>query len=336
VTRFFAARVAQALATMLMAVVLVFFAVRLLPNNPVLARYGQHAVTDRVDAEMKARGWDRPAWEQLVDYLGDVFLRGDLGESFFRPGESVTAELLNKVPATIELTIAALALAIPLGIFAGVVAAVWRGRFPDVFFTTSALLGVSIPVFFLGICLLRAFTNMPTGFRLGFGADFQSTTGFLVPETLLRGRPDLCVDALWHLCLPAIALSTIPMAVIARITRSSMLEVLSADYVRTASSKGASRWRVIWRHAFPNAAVPVVNIAGFQVGALLTGAVLTETVFSWPGMGRYLVEAVKDADYAVVQGGALVIAAVFVSTNLILDGVYLWLDPRTSQRDSTS
>ena len=321
-------RVFQAGLAMLAAVVLVFVAVRMLPGNPVVARFGERAIPEQIAQEMARHGWDQPIHRQLAQFARDITGRGDLGESFMRPGVSVTQELRQKLPATLELALAALLIAIPLGIAAGVAAAVWRGQFPDYLCMTGALLGVSVPVFFLGICLLTLFTEMPTRSRLPIGYGTWSTSGFVLPETLLRGRFDLFLAALRHLCLPAIALSTIPMAVIARMTRSSMLEVLSADYVRTARAKGNSRWRVVLCHAFPNAALPVANIAGYQVAVLLTGAVLTETVFGWPGLGKLLVDAVRDTDYAVVQGGALVVAGLFVTTNLALDLFFFWLDPR--------
>jgi len=220
-------------------------------------------------------------------------------------------------------------IAVPFGISFGVAAAVWRNRFPDYFCMIGSLIGVSVPVFFLGICLRAIFTDLPTSQRLpSYVFDFEPLTGLYLIDTLLRGRFELFLSALKHLLLPAIALSSIPTAIIARITRSSMLEVLSADYVRTARAKGNSRWRVVWRHAFPNASVPIVNITGFQIGLLLSGAVLTETVFDWPGMGKYIVDAVPDKDYVVVQAGALVIATIFVMLNLFLDVVYAWLDPR--------
>ena len=157
---------------------------------------------------------------------------------------------------------------------------------------------------------------------------FQQITGLYLVDTLLQGNTELFLAAVRHLCLPALALSSIPTAIIARITRSSMIEVLSADYVRTARAKGSPPWRVVLRHALPNASVPIANIAGFQVGLLLSGAVLTESVFDWPGMGKYIIDAVPDSDYVVVQAGALTIAAIFVVTNLLLDVVYVWLDPR--------
>ena len=192
-----------------------------------------------------------------------------------------------------------------------------------------SLIGVSIPVFFLAICLREVLTFLPTSKRLPDDVDFDVLTGFYLIDTLLRGRPDLWLVAARHLLLPALVLSTVPMAVIARITRSSALDVLSADFIRTARAKGASLWRVVLRHALPAAAVPVTNIAGLQIGLLLSGAVLTETVFDWPGLGSYLASAViGDRDYVAIQAAAIVIAAMFVSLNLVLDVLYVWLDPR--------
>lgn len=327
-TRYLLHRLLHAAATMFAALALIFLALRVLPGSPLLARFGQHAVPAQIAQLMAEQGWDRPLSVQAASLARQILREGDLGESFARSGENVRRELLRRVPATVELTLAALAIALPAGIAAGVVAAVQRGRWPDYLCMAGALLGVSVPVFFLGICLIGLFPGMPTGQRLPPGSGFTATSGFVVVESLLRGRIDLCAAALRHLCLPALALSSIPMAMIARITRSSMLDVLGADYVRTARAKGAAPGRVVLRHALPNAAVPIANMAGFQVGLLLSGAVLTETVFSWPGLGRYLVEGVRQADFPVVQGGALVVAAMFVTLNLLLDLLYAWLDPR--------
>ncbi len=328
-------RLAIAVPTTFVALLLAFVAIRALPGNPILAAYGQHAVSGQVEQKMEELGWDKPLYHQFWTFLSGMVTRGDLGTSFLTD-ETVGQGLRRTFPATIELAFAALLIAIPLGIAAGVVAALWRNRWPDYFAMTGALLGVSVPVFFLGICLMYLFSGafspmfpaMPYNQRLDVRIDFQSTSNFIVIESLLRGRFDVFLNALKHLCLPAIALSSIPTAVIARMTRSCMLEVLSADYVRTAKAKGASRLRTVMRHAFPNASIPVVNIVGLQLGALLSGAVLTETVFNWPGLGRHLVRAVLSGDYAVVQGAILLIAIVFVLTNVVVDVLYVLLDPR--------
>lgn len=327
-------RTAHAFATIIVAVALVFLAMRTLPGNPLLARFGQHPDAEQIERLRKEYGWDRPMIEQLGQFFWQVITTGDLGRSLVRTNSSVTSELASKVPATIELTLAAVSLALPLGIGAGVIAATMRNRWPDRLCMIASLLGVSIPVFFLGLCLQKTFTWLPTSQRLPPGIfDFEPITGLYLLDTLLRGRPALTFEAARHLMLPAMVLATVPMAVIARITRASMLETLPADFLRTAAAKGASRWRRVLYHALPAAAVPITNIAGLQVGLLLSGAVLTETVFDWPGVGRYLADAViRDKDYVAVQAAAIVIATLFVSINLLLDLVYVWLDPRIRLR----
>jgi len=316
--------------TVVVAVSLVFIAVRLLPGNPLLARFGQHPDLEQIKKLREEYGWNQPIYVQLGQFFWQVLTTGDLGNSIARSNKSVNHELRERVPATVELTLAACFLAFPLGIAAGVGAAVWRNRWPDWLCTAGSLVGVSIPVFFLGILLRLIFTGLPTAGRLPFSPEpFEPISGLYLIDTLLRGRPDLWIDALTHLSLPAVTLATIPTAIIARITRAAMLDVLAADYLRTARAKGCSLWRAVWRHALPNAAVPVVNIAGLQLGLLLSGAILTETIFDWPGMGTYIVEAIKgDMDYVVAQAAAIVICLMFVSINLILDVLFVWLDPR--------
>jgi peptide/nickel transport system permease protein len=329
VIRYLARRVVHALVTIVVAVALVFIAVRALPGNPLLARFGQHPDAARIAELRKEYGWDRPVLVQFGQFFWQLLTTGDMGQSLARANVSVSRELRERIPATIELTVAALLLAVPLGIAAGVAAAVFRNRWPDRLSMALALVGVSIPVFFLAICLREVLTFLPTSKRLPDDVDFESLSGLLLVDTLARGRPDLFLLAARHLLLPAVVLSTVPMAVIARITRSSMLEMLSADFIRTARAKGAGLWRIVLRHALPGAAVPVTNIAGLQIGLLLSGAVLTETVFDWPGLGRYLADAlIGDRDYVAIQAAAIVIAAMFVTLNLILDVVYVWLDPR--------
>jgi peptide/nickel transport system permease protein len=326
---YIARRFAQSVATLVVAVSLIFIAVRVLPGNPVLSRFGQHVDPRQVERIQREQGWDRPILTQLAEFFWTVLTTGRLGESLARSNENVAEQLSERVPATVELATAALVLAIPAGIFAGVAAAVWRNRWVDYCCTTVSLLGVSIPVFFLGICLRAMFPSMPPGFRLPhYVLDFEPLTGLYTLDTLLRGRWELFPVAVRHLCLPALALSSIPTALIARVTRASMLDVLSADYLRTAKAKGASFARQIWRHAFPNAAVPVANIVGLQTGLLLSGAVLTETVFDWPGLGKYIVDALLVNDYVVVQAGGIVVATLFIAVNFLLDLSFLWLEPR--------
>lgn len=327
---YLARRILQAIATIFFVVTLVFVAVRVLPGNPLLARFGQHPDAEQIAKLRKDYGWDQPIFVQLWDFYRKLLTEGDLGMSLARSNVSVASELRERVPATVELAFAALVLAVPMGIAAGLVAAVNRNGWQDRLGMVGALLGVSIPVFFLGICLRELFPFMPTSQRLPPEIiDFEPISGLYLLDTLLRGRMDLFGMAVKHLILPALALATIPMAIVARITRSSMLDCLSADFVRTAKAKGAGPWQVVLRHVLPAAAVPITNIAGLQIGTLLSGAVLTETVFDWPGLGQYITSSVLgDKDYVAAQGAAIVIAVLFVSLNVILDVIYVWLDPR--------
>lgn len=327
-------RLLQAIGTMLIAVLAVFVAVRVLPANPVIAQFGQHAVPEKIEAEMAKQGWNDPIWKQAIRFTGQL-MQGNLGVSFARQGEKISTRLMQTVPATIELGIAAMTIAVPLGIGIGIVAALWRSSWPDWISMGIALIGVSVPVFFLAICLIWAFPMMPSSFRLPPGTPHSLTTEFYLCESVLTGQWQLAAKCLRHLILPATALATIPLAVISRITRNSMLEVLDSDYLRTARAKGASLFRMILRHALPNASLSVMNIIGFQLGMLLTGAILTETVFNWPGLGRYVVDGIRDYDYPVVQACALVVAAIFVTLNLVLDVLFLILDPRLRERSTT-
>jgi len=331
VSRFLLRRLAQAALTIVVAVALVFIAVRAIPGSPLRARFGQHPNQAQIEAIEKKYGWDRPILVQLLDFFWQLATTGDFGKSLARTNVDVNDELRQRIPATVELTLAACLLAIPLGVAAGTMSAVFRGRWTDRTFSILALLGLSVPVFFLGLVLRSVFTGLPTSQRLPPVAFFQfePITDLYLIDTILRGRFDLFLTAAEHLLLPALALSTIPAAIVARITRGSVLETLSADYIRTAKAKGAGFLRIVLRHALPNAAVPITNIAGLQVGLLLSGAVLTETVFDWPGLGQYLADAViRDKDYVAVQAAAIVIATMFVSLNLLLDLLFVWLDPR--------
>lgn len=332
---YLAGRLAHAAVTLVVAVSLVFLAVRVVPGDPLLARFGQHPDAQQMARLRKEYGWDRPLVVQLGQFFWQVLTTGDLGRSLARTNQPVGREVAQRMAATVELALSALLLAIPLGIAAGTAAAVWRNRWPDRLAMALALAGVSVPVFFLAICLREVITFLPASGRLPPVArlGFTPRTHLYLLDTLLQGRWDLWLATLRHLLLPSLVLSTVPMAVIARITRSTVLEVLGADYIRTAWAKGNSLWRVVWRHVLPPAAVPITNIAGLQVGLLLSGAVLTETVFDWPGLGRYLVQAVLgDKDYVAAQAAAIVVAALFVTLNLILDLLYAWLDPRLRHR----
>jgi peptide/nickel transport system permease protein len=310
--------------------VLVFSFIHLIPGDPALTMLGERATPEKV-AEVRARlGLDRPIWQQYVLYVGNA-LRGDLGVSIVR-GDPVASDLLRRFPATVELAMAAIGVAIALGIPIGVASAVWRNSLLDSLARLGALTGVSMPIFWLGLVLAWFFgvqlRILPTGFRLASGTTFVPWTNFVILDALLQGDWASLADALRHLVLPALALATIPLAVIARMTRASMLEVLSREYIRTAEAKGLSRRAVILRHALRNALLPVLTVIGLQVGRLLAGAILTETIFSWPGIGLWVYESIESRDYAIVQGVSLFIAVIVVSVNLVTDVLYAAVDPR--------
>jgi peptide/nickel transport system permease protein len=310
--------------------VLVFSFIHLIPGDPALTMLGERATPEKV-AEVRARlGLDRPIWQQYVLYLGKA-LQGDLGVSIVR-GDPVASDLLRRFPATVELAVAAIVVAIACGIPIGVASAVWRNSLLDSLARLGALTGVSMPIFWLGLVLAWFFgvqlRILPTGFRLASGTSFVPWTNFVILDSLLQGDWASLADALRHLILPALALATIPLAVIARMTRASMLEVLSREYIRTAEAKGLSRRAVILRHALRNALLPVLTVIGLQVGRLLAGAILTETIFSWPGIGLWVYESIESRDYAIVQGVSLFIAVIVVGVNLVTDVLYAAVDPR--------
>jgi peptide/nickel transport system permease protein len=310
--------------------VLVFSFIHLIPGDPALTMLGERATPEKV-AEVRARlGLDRPIWQQYVLYIGNA-VRGDLGVSIVR-GDPVASDLLRRFPATVELAMAAIVVAIALGIPIGVASAVWRNSPLDSLARLGALTGVSMPIFWLGLVLAWFFgvelRILPTGFRLASGTSFVPWTNFVFLDAALQGDWATLADAIRHLILPALALATIPLAVIARMTRASMLEVLSREYIRTAEAKGLSRRAVILRHALRNALLPVLTVVGLQVGRLLAGAILTETIFSWPGIGLWVYESIESRDYAIVQGVSLFIAVIVVGVNLVTDVLYAAVDPR--------
>ena len=292
--------------------VLVFSFIHLIPGDPAVTMLGERATPEKV-AEVRVRlGLDRPLWEQYVRYVGRV-VRGDLGVSIVR-GDPVLTDLLRRFPATVELATAAIVVAVGLGIPVGVASAVWRNSVVDSLARLLALTGVSMPIFWLGVMLAWFFgvtlRVLPTGFRLDTGTAFVPWTNFVIVDAALQGNWPLLVDALRHLILPALALATIPLAIVARMTRASMLEVLSREFIRTAEAKGLPQGAVILHHALRNALLPVVTVIGLQIGQLLAGAILTETIFSWPGIGLWVYESIEARDYAIVQGTSLFIAVI--------------------------
>jgi len=326
---------------------LVFLVLRLIPGDPALLILGERATEQQLATIRAQLGLDKPlffnfsgegsVWDsQYFAFVGQL-LRGDLGTSIVRR-TNVLSELLAKFPATLELTLWALTIAVAVGVTIGVIAAVRRGSWLDATAMLLALIGVSIPIFWLGLMLQYVFgVNLrwlPVSQRLDieFGRGFQPITGLYVLDGLLTGRFQLSWNAVQHLIMPSIALATVPLAIIARMTRSAMLEVLNQDYVRTAWAKGLRERVVVSRHALRNALLPVVTVVGLQFSLLLSGAVLTETVFSWPGIGTWILAGVQGRDYPVVQSGVMFVAFVFVLVNLIVDLSYAFLDPRIQHR----
>ena len=310
--------------------IVVFVMVRAIPGDPAQILLGQAATPAQV-AEVRDRlGLDEPLPVQYLVFIKGA-LTGDLGDSIV-VGQPVTAVLLERFPATLELTLAALLLAVAVGVPVGVIAAVRQYSLLDKITSVVALTGVSMPVFWLALVLVVLFTVqidlLPFPGRVGGEVSFTSYTGLYLLDTLITLNFPAFWDVLRHLILPAIALGTIPMAVITRMTRSSMLEVMNEDYVRTARAKGVVPWRVVFRHALRNAMLPTITVIGLQFGLLMGGAILTETIFGWPGVGQIAIESVFRRDYAMIQGVVLYGAAFFVLVNLLVDVLYAVLDPR--------
>ena len=310
--------------------ILVFLWIRALPGSPATALLGERATAEAIEAVNEQYGLNKPIWEQYWAYLQNL-LSFDFGDSITsrRP---VFDEFLERFPATIELAIAAMLFSVMLGIPLGVLAAKRYGSFLDHFSLFASLLGISIPIFVLAIILKYIFAVrlgwLPTVGRISVLIELEHPTNFYILDAILTRNWEALWDAIQHLILPAIALGTIPLAIITRITRAAVLDVQNEDYVRTARAKGVSPRTVDRRHVLRNAMLPIATIIGLQTGLLLSGAVLTETVFAWPGIGTWLVEAIEARNYAVLQGGILFIAIVFVFVNLIVDVSYAFLNPR--------
>ncbi len=310
--------------------ILVFLWIRALPAGPAESLLGERATPETIAQIEEQYGLDEPIHIQYWEYLKTV-ATGDLGTTI-RSRRPVTSELRERFPATIELTIAALLFAVTFGIPLGFVAAKRYGTWIDHSSLVLSLLGISIPVFFLAILLKYVFAVelgwLPTVGRIDVLIDIEHPTGFYTIDALLAGDLVAFWDVIKHLILPAIALGSIPLAIIARITRAAVLDVQNEDYVRTARAKGLSPRVVDTRHIFRNALLPIMTIIGLQAGLLLSGAVLTETVFAFPGMGSWLVEAIRQRDYPVLQGGILFVSLVFVLVNLAVDISYALINPR--------
>jgi len=331
VTTYVLRRLLLAVPTLVGVSLVAFVLVACAPGDPVQAILGDH-YSEREATALRARlGLDDPLPVRYLRWATGL-LRGDLGTND-RTKRPVVEELSVRWPATAELASAALLLATIVGVGAGVTAATRRGSAFDQAAMGGALAGVSLPIFWLaGIMLVivtRADPSWPTGLRLPSTLfDYEPLTGFTILDAILQGRGDVLRAALRHLALPAVALATIPTAIISRMTRSSMLEALAQDYVRTARAKGLATRAVSYRHALRNALIPVVTVIGLQLGTLLGGAIITEQIFSWPGLGNWILDGVQNRDQDVIQAGVLVIASGFVVINLAVDLLYAVVDPR--------
>jgi dipeptide transport system permease protein len=329
-------KIGQILITLIGVSLVAFFLIRLVPGDPVTLLIGERGASPEAIAELKARvGLDRPLPEQYFKFVVNA-LRGDLGTSILS-GRPVMKEFIERFTATAELGVTALILAVLIGLPLGVLAALTRGRIFDRLAMGFAVTFYSMPIFWWGLMAIVIFSVklawLPVSGRIGIEFDVPLKSGLLLLDSwLIEGdftfKFAAFRSALHHLVLPAIVLGTVPLAVIARMTRSSLLEVLGEDYVRTAKSKGLSPFRVIAIHALRNALIPVVTIIGLMLGTILTGAILTETIFSWPGLGRWLVSAVLQRDYPVIQSGILLVAVVVLFSSLAVDVLYRVISPR--------
>ncbi len=323
-------RILQLIPVLLGMTFVVFMIIRAIPGDPAQVILGQQATAEAIEALRAKLGLDNPWYVQYFDYLGGL-LQGNLGESL-RTTTPVTEEIWPYLAATFELSMFAILIAVIVGVNAGIISAWFQNSWFDYTAMILALVGVSMPIFWLGLMLQYIFGIelgiLPTTGREEVRNPVESMTNLYVFDTLMQGRFDQLSTVLKHLVLPGLALATIPMAIIARMTRSSMLEVMRSDYVRTARAKGQKMFWVVYKHALKNAIIPVLTIIGLQMGLLLGGAILTETIFGWPGVGRYIYEAISFRDYPVIQSGILIVAFIFVMINLVIDVLYSLIDPR--------
>lgn len=329
--RFVLIRLGLVIPTLVGITLLAFFLIRLVPGDPIETMAGERGIDPaRHELLRHEYGFDRPLLVQYGVYVGRL-LHGDLGRSI-STSEGVVTEFATLFPATIELALAAILFALAIGLPAGIVAAVRRNTILDQGVMGVSLAGYSMPIFWWGLLLILLFSVKlgitPVSGRIAVQYYVEPVTGFLLIDTLLSDERGAFGSALQHLVLPMIVLGTIPLAVIARMTRSALLEVLGEDYIRTARAKGLAPLRVVGLHALRNALIPVITVIGLQVGVLFTGAILTETIFSWPGVGKWLIEAIGRRDYPVLQGGILLIGIVVMAVNLAVDLTYGVVNPR--------
>lgn len=335
ILRFLVRRLGLMALILLSVSFIVFSSVRLIPGDPAQIMLGERATEESLNRLRQQLGLDQPFLTQYGSYVTRIVTKGNLGDSIVT-NNPVIQEIKQKFPATMELAFAAMIIALLVGVSTGILAAVYRNSWIDNLSMITALTGVSMPIFWLGLILMMIFSAylgwLPLSGRLSMISELEPVTNFYIIDSLIAGDMFSFVDAIKHLILPAITLATVPTAIIARMTRASMLDVLDQDYVKTAHAKGVSKAKVVLYHALRNASIPITTIAGLQLGLLLSGAVLTETIYAWNGLGSYVVNAVSARDFPVVQGCVLVFAFTFVLVNLLVDLSYFALDPRL--RDS--
>ncbi len=328
--RFLLHRFLSLIPTLLGISVLVFFMIHLIPGDPAEMMLGERASEQSLRQVREELGLNRPLHVQYGLFMSRL-LRGDLGRTL-KTNEKITTEIAERFPATIELSIAAMIIATVFGMTAGIISATRQYSVFDYGSMVLSLVGVSMPIFWLGLVLMIIFSLnlgwLPLSGRLSYDVSLETITRIYLLDSLLTRNWPAFRDALWHLAMPAFTLSTIPMAIIARITRSSMLEVLRQDYIRTARAKGLAPLTVYLKHGLRNALIPVITVIGLQFGILLGGAILTETIFAWPGIGKWILDAVYARDFHAVQGGTMLVAATFVLINMLVDILYAWVNPR--------
>ncbi|MBW1837218.1 MAG: ABC transporter permease [Deltaproteobacteria bacterium] len=325
-------RILILIPTLLGVSVIVFLMLHMTPGDPAELLLGERATEETLNAMREHLGLNQPLYIQYGMFLKRL-MKGDLGETIWTR-QKVWVEIKQRFPATIELSMVALCLSCFFGILFGIISATKQYSIFDYLSMLGALAGVSIPVFWLGLIFMLIFSLnlgwLPISGRLGIDIDLEIITNFYILDAVLTRNWVALKDVLWHIIMPAVTLSTIPMAIVARMTRSAMLDVLRQDYIKTAKAKGLSNFSVTFKHALRNALIPVVTTVGLQTGVLLGGAILTETIFAWPGMGKWIYDAVMQRDYMVIQGGTLFIAALFVVINLCVDVLYSIINPRIS------
>jgi peptide/nickel transport system permease protein len=325
-------RILILIPTLLGVSILVFLMLHLTPGDPAEMLLGERATDEALHQIREHLGLNEPLYVQYGMFLKRL-MKGDLGETIWTR-QKVWIEVKQRFPATIELAVAALSIACLFGITLGIISATKQYSVFDYVSMLAALTGVSMPIFWLGLVFMLIFSVnlgwLPLSARLSIDVDLQVITNIYTLDALLTRNWVALRDAIWHLIMPAVTLSTIPMAIIARMTRSAMLEVLRQDYIKTAKAKGLSQFKVVFKHGLRNALIPVVTTIGLQFGVTLGGAILTESIFAWPGVGKWMFDAVTQRDYMVIQGGTLFIAALFIVINLCVDILYAIINPRIS------